>query len=62
MRDDPERLADILRAVDRIVSKTTHGRTVFDGDEMLQVWVLYHLQIVGGGGSLSIRRVPPIAS
>ena len=47
MRDDRERLADSLTAIDRILSKTTHGRNAFDADEMLQVWVLHHLQIVG---------------
>lgn len=47
MRDDRERLADILRAIDQILSKTSRGREVFDRDEMLQVWVLHHLEIIG---------------
>ena len=47
MRDDRERLADILAAIDRILSKTTQGRAAFDADEMVQIWVLHHLQIVG---------------
>jgi uncharacterized protein with HEPN domain len=47
MRDDRERLLDILKSIDRVLEKTTGGRTAFDSDEMLQVWVLHHLQILG---------------
>jgi uncharacterized protein with HEPN domain len=47
MRNDSERLHDILAAVDRILSKTTSGRDGVLADEMLQVWVLHHLQIIG---------------
>jgi uncharacterized protein with HEPN domain len=47
MRDDSERLQDILTAIDHILGKTGAGRHRFDTDEMLQVWVLHHLQIIG---------------
>jgi len=47
MRDDRDRLTDILTAIDRILTKTAPGRVAFDADSMLQVWVLHHLQIVG---------------
>jgi len=47
MRDDRERLLDMLKAIDRIFARTTHGRAAFDRDEMLQVWVVHHLRIVG---------------
>jgi uncharacterized protein with HEPN domain len=47
MRDDRERLGDILTAIDRILDKAGQGKETFDADEMLQVWVLHHLQIVG---------------
>ena len=47
MRDDRERLRDILRAIDSILEKAGSGREAFFSDEMLQVWVLHHLQIVG---------------
>ena len=46
MRDDWDRLADILTAIDHILGKTAQGRAAFDADQMLQVWVLHHLQIV----------------
>jgi len=47
VRDDRERLKDILRAADQILARTGGGRRTFESDEMLQVWVLHHLQIVG---------------
>jgi len=47
MRDDPDRLRDILTAINHILDKTILGREKFDGDEMLQVWVVHHLQIIG---------------
>ena len=47
MRDDRERLQDILKAIDHVLEKTRGGREAFNPDEMLQVWVLHHLQIIG---------------
>lgn len=45
MRRDSKRLEDILDAIDRIESRFDLDRIEYD--EMLQVWVLYHLQIIG---------------
>ena len=47
MRDDRERLLDILEAIERIEKYTARGRNVFDEDELIQTWVLHHLQIIG---------------
>ena len=47
MRDDRSRLHDIIRAIDRIQTETMQGKDSFDRDPKLQVWVLYHLQIIG---------------
>ena len=47
MRDDLGRLSDILEAINKIESKIGNNRSDFDSDEMLQVWVLHHLQIIG---------------
>ena len=47
MRDDRERLADILAAIEKIEPHVAHGREAFDSDEMIQVWIIYHLQIIG---------------
>ncbi|MGH9618692.1 MAG: HepT-like ribonuclease domain-containing protein [Bryobacteraceae bacterium] len=62
MRDDLERLADISIAIDKILSKTAQDRSAFERDEMLQVWVLHHLQIVGEAArclSEEFRRLHP---
>jgi uncharacterized protein with HEPN domain len=45
VRSDAERLQDILEAIERIQSRAQIEQ--LQEDEMLQVWVLYHLQIVG---------------
>ena len=47
MRDDRERMLDILEAIERIEKYTARGRSVFDEDELIQTWVLHHLQIIG---------------
>ena len=47
LRDDRDRLRDILRAIDRILEGTLAGRSEVQNDVKLQVWVLYHLQIIG---------------
>jgi len=41
MRDDRERLFDILEAIERIEKYAAHGRIVFDKDELIQTWVLH---------------------
>lgn len=47
MREDRERLLDILEAVESIQKKTATGPEAFHQDEMLQVWVIHHIQIIG---------------
>lgn len=47
MRNDGERLADILEAIERIKKYTEIEKHVFENDELIQTWVLHHLQIIG---------------
>jgi uncharacterized protein with HEPN domain len=47
VRDDAGRLQDILDSIQRIEERIGGGRQRFESDEMLQVWVVHHLQIVG---------------
>lgn len=47
MRDDRQRLLDILDAIERIYRYTAGGRAAFEGDELVQAWVLRHLQLIG---------------
>jgi uncharacterized protein with HEPN domain len=47
MRNEREYLLDILEAIQRIEKYTGRGRELFDTDELVQTWVIRHLQIIG---------------
>ncbi len=47
MRSDAARVNDILQATARIRERITDSIEAFLGDEMLQVWVIHHLQVIG---------------
>ncbi|MCT8338353.1 DUF86 domain-containing protein [Methanoculleus sp. Afa-1] len=47
MRDGNERLLDILEAIEEIERYAVQGREAFLQDELVQVWMLHHLQIIG---------------
>jgi uncharacterized protein with HEPN domain len=47
VRTDRERLIDISDAIHKIEEQTGFGEERFRSDEMVQVWVVYHLQIIG---------------
>jgi uncharacterized protein with HEPN domain len=47
MRSDADRVSDILEATAKIRERVTDDIDAFLGDEMLQVWVIHHLQVIG---------------
>jgi uncharacterized protein with HEPN domain len=47
MRDEKERILDILEAIERIQKYAARGREAFDHDELIQNWIVHHLQIIG---------------
>ncbi len=47
MRDVSERLRDIQEAIAHITKYTDLGRQSFDHDELVQTWVVHHLEIIG---------------
>jgi uncharacterized protein with HEPN domain len=47
MRDPKERLRDILEAIDNIQRYAVRGKEAFEKDELIQVWFLRHLQVIG---------------
>lgn len=51
MRDDRERLLDMLDAIERIEHHTSRGREVFEENELIQTWVVHHLEIIGEAAS-----------
>ena len=64
MRSDRERLADILEAIDKIDLYFSRGKQAFESDEMFQVWVVRHLQIIGEAANRvspeTVMRFPEI--
>ena len=47
MRDIRERVLDILESIGRIEKYEPGGREEFERNELVQVWILHHLQILG---------------
>lgn len=47
MRNTTERLRDIQEAIANIQKYTDQGREVFDENELIQTWVIRHLEIIG---------------
>ena len=47
MRDDRERLRDIREAIERIEKYVARGREAFEEDELVQNWIVHHLQVLG---------------
>jgi len=47
MRDDSERMRDIQEAIEKIDKYSMRGKMAFFEDELIQTWVIHHLQIIG---------------
>ena len=47
MRYDRDRLLDILEAIENIQKRLSHSQEDFLADELLQVWAIHHIQIIG---------------
>lgn len=47
MRDVRERLLDMQEAIERIFRYTRAGREEFEANELVQTWVVHHLEIIG---------------
>jgi len=52
MRDETERLKDIQEAITNIEKYAARGEKAFFENELIQVWMIYHLQIIGNISSL----------
>lgn len=63
MRDDRDRLLDIVESIDRIHRQAQRGRHVFEGDELVQTWMVHHIEILGEatrGVSQELRERHPM--
>jgi uncharacterized protein with HEPN domain len=48
MRDDRVRLLDIQEAtIERIEKYAGQGQEAFEHEELIQTWIVHHLQIIG---------------
>jgi uncharacterized protein with HEPN domain len=47
VRTDADRAKDITEAIQRIRARTSGGRDAFMEDELIQTWVVHHLEIIG---------------
>lgn len=47
MRTDRDRLRDISDAIERINDKLPRDKAEFIRSDLIQVWVLYHIQVMG---------------
>jgi uncharacterized protein with HEPN domain len=47
VRDNREKLRDILEAIERIEKYAVQGRKAFEENELIQNWFIQHLQIIG---------------
>ncbi len=62
MRSDADRVSDILAAIAKIKERIVDSVDAFKQDEMLQVWVIHHLRVIGEaarGVSQSLRDRHP---
>ena len=47
MRSDVERLRDIYDAILQIERYVAQGEKAFRQEELVQTWMVYHLQVIG---------------
>ena len=47
MKGDRRRLEDILESIDRIEKYAVRGKAAFENEDLVQVWILHHIQIIG---------------
>ena len=47
MRDDRERLLDIVESITRIQEQAQRGKHIFETDKLVQTWMIHHIEIMG---------------
>jgi uncharacterized protein with HEPN domain len=61
MRDPKERLRDMLEAIEHIDRYASRGKEAFERDELIQNWVVRHLQILGEAARATPQEVQEMA-
>jgi uncharacterized protein with HEPN domain len=57
MRDPRERLRDMFEAIEHIERYASQGRDTFERDELIQNWIVRHLQIIGEAARATPQEV-----
>jgi len=47
VRDDRERVLDVREAIANIRRYAVRGKLAFESDELVQTWIVHHLEIIG---------------
>ena len=55
MRDLRNRLEDILEAITQIEAEKANGKETFENSQLVQVWMVHHLMIIGE----AVRSIDP---
>lgn len=56
MREDRERLLHILEAIERVEKYAAHGQETFRRDELIQNWMVRHIQVIGEAARVLSRQ------
>lgn len=51
MRFDRDRLEDILEAIEAVNKYTAEGKETFEHEELIQTWMVHHIQVIGEASS-----------
>jgi uncharacterized protein with HEPN domain len=51
MRGNNERILDMPEAIEHIERYARKGRDAFENDELIQTWIVHHLEIIGEASS-----------
>jgi len=47
VRSPAELLQDMLDAIERVERYAARGRNAFNTDELIQTWIVHHIEIIG---------------
>ena len=62
MREDREKILDIREAIEQVEKHAVEGKDAFDRDELIQIWMIHHIQIIGEAAralSMDFRKNHP---
>ena len=62
MRRDRDRLLDILDAIENIERYLVRGQAAYDDDELIQTWMIRHLEIIGEASDCLSQETQELAT